>query len=786
MKDCSEVTALLIGALLAGVALGAQTLVNGGFEDVADGKVKGWHACHAYVCATGTVHSGASAIRCESADGKSAAGVMQEIVYAKPDKSPVLFGGWSKADGVAASEYCVYLDIWYEGGGNAWGVTTDWSQPTHDWEYAAEIFYPEKPIQKIQYFVFLRKGAGRVWFDELFLERRQPALGVKTMRAVSDFPITRNGVQATLEFWKRAEWRCRVVGADGRERESFSGSGTRAVVAAEGGPGTMLHVSAKAGNETFEQPYVLPAFSGTRGKSAKKACAVWTADSMRRVTPLTDPTEAETSSPEIVLELARNECESAQVLVTAGDAGPVADVTVELAAFTDADGTRFDGEVTWQRVGYIRRQRPCHPHPCGVSAEENWLPDPLLPPAPFTVRASATQGVWLTARAGKGAKPGVYGGQVVVKAGKMPLRIFPMTLRVRDFNNPQTFGMPTAFCVMDGFTRAQYPDRFEEMKRKTHDLMLSHRLNPDDISRTEPPCIEDLVYAREKGMNRFNILNLVPKPAKPCKWVCYAPLSAYTPAFYEEIKARLTPYVTELRRHGLEKSAYLYGFDERPYAYYPAIGELWRKLKTDFPDIPVMTTAMMYRDMRDGKSYPEQDITDWFCPLTSVYAPALSEKLRARGRQVWWYVCCGPTWPQANFASLEYPVIEGRLLGWLTYRYRADGLLFWHVNLWPDRPPLKTDDTFLDAWQAENSLKMPGDGQLLYPGADGPLPSIRLALVRDGIEDYEWLQLLERKTGRSAAEAATARLIRSMTDFERSPDALRNARAQIADALERR
>ncbi|MDD4019901.1 MAG: hypothetical protein PHV28_18385, partial [Kiritimatiellae bacterium] len=40
----------------------------------------------------------------------------------------------------------------------------------------------------------------------------------------------------------------------------------------------------------------------------------------------------------------------------------------------------------------------------------------------------------------------------------------------------------------------------------------------------------------------------------------------------------------------------------------------------------------MYRDMVDGKSYPEQEITDWFCPLTSVYDFKLSEELRGKGR----------------------------------------------------------------------------------------------------------------------------------------------------------
>ena len=102
-----------------------------------------------------------------------------------------------------------------------------------------------------------------------------------------------------------------------------------------------------------------------------------------------------------------------------------------------------------------------------------------------------------------------------------------MTARVEDFSLPETFGMQTAFSVMDGFTRAQYPDRFREKRRESWDIMLDHRLNPDDISRTTPPEIGDLVHARSRGMNRFNILNIVPPPKDPKrKWVCAAPREA--------------------------------------------------------------------------------------------------------------------------------------------------------------------------------------------------------------------------------------------------------------------
>jgi hypothetical protein len=770
--------------LLTAPALVGQTLVNGGFEDVDGATAKGWHAYGTYAVDAAVARSGARAIRCETAEADKGSGAMQEIVYEHPDRSPVLFGGWSRSDGVSASDYCIYLDVWYEGGGNAWGVTAEWSQPAHDWEYAAQVFYPEKPVKKIQCFVFLRRGKGRVWFDDLSLERRAPSLGVRSVRFASDYPRTQAGVHAAIGLWKSASWRCGFLDAAGKETESFSGKGIQVSVAAEGvGTPVSVRVSATAGAETSEQTYAVPVFRPPRNPVGS-GCAVWTADSMRRVTPLTYPSEAELKRvPQVRLDVARNESESAQILVTASADGPVKDVEVALTPFMNADGEPLDGDAGWMREGYVRRARPFNSHPSAVPVQEEWIPDPLLPPRPFDVRAGATQGIWLTVRAGERAKPGLYRGQAILSTQSAGTRKIPVTVRVLELCNPQTFGFPTAFCVMDGFIRAQYPGRFEEMKRKAHDLMLNHRLNPDDISRTEPPLIDDLLYARKKGMNRFNILNLVPKPKKPGKWVCYAPVSAYTPAFYEELKARLTPYVTELRKHGLQTCAYLYGFDERTHDFYPAIDTLCKKLKADFPDIPVMTTAMMFRDMKDGHSYPCQDTTDWFCPLTSVYEPDLAAKLRAQGRQVWWYVCCGPTYPYANFASLEYPFVEGRLLGWMAYRYRADGLLYWHVNLWPDAPPLKTDDAFLTAWQAENSLRMPGDGQLLYPGEDGPLPSIRLANIRDGIEDYEWLVLLERQKGRAVAEKETGGLIRSMTDFDRTSETLLSVRSRVAEAL---
>ena len=519
---------------------------------------------------------------------------------------------------------------------------------------------------------------------------------------------------------------------------------------------------------------------------APKESVVWTADSMRRITPLTFPDETvRKKAPTACVSLAQRERESFQVQVSTGAEVEWTDGGVTLPVLRNAKGETLKGSVEWRRVGYVSRKRGRYLHPSGEMQMESWLPDPLLPPASFSVRKGTTQGLWFTVFAAPDAKAGTYSGDIVLtERGEMHSTV-RVTVKVEDFALPATFGMMTSFSVMDGFIRSQYPKHFRKMKRESWDIMLDHRLNPDDISRTAPPDIDDLLYARSRGMNLFNILNIVPEPKdKSTKWVCYSPPEATeNPAFYPAFKARIEPYVAKLKKHGLDKMAYLYGFDERESRYYPGIDVLWKKLKTDFPGVPVMTTAMMYRDYTAGNTnLPCLMTTDWYCPLTSVYRTDVSDEMRSLGKKVWWYVACGPTYPYANFASMEYPLIESRLLGWMTHLYRADGLLYWHVNFWSG-PCLDERGTYLPEWNTYSDLHVPGDGVLLYPGKDHILPSMRLAQVRDCVEDYEWLQLAAAKSSTDAVDAVSKTLIRSMTDFTRSPAAIRAARRRLAEII---
>ena len=647
----------------------------------------------------------------------------QVFEYAIPDATPIVFSAESCAEDARAGDYCLWLDIHYVDGSATWG-TGDACQPcrpgTHGWEKTVGVFRPGKPVKKIEFSALFRHGTrGKASFRDLKIERREPVAGEPTKITLSDFPRTRTDAEKNF------------------------------------GPTNI----------------------------AARSFAVWTADSMRKVTPCTYPSAADLAAPrQIRLAMMKNERESAQICITCGSARELAEARLRMSPLKDRQGRVFDGTVKWERVGYVPRISGYAGHPFGAEPWEKWMPDPLLPAAPMRVRAGATQGAWLTVHARSGARSGVYSGTVEVLVGGEVAERVELKVAVADAALPKTFSTYNSFSVMDGFTRLQYPERFREMKRKSWDVMLDHRLSPDDISRFEPPEIEDLLYARERGMNLFNILNIVPKPKDPDTPIVYTTTSKvlFSDWFYPSFRDRIVPYVAELKKHGLDGMAYVYGFDEQPKEYYPAIDLFWRNLRRDVPGIPLMSTSGAYNDM--AKKTANLTATarsgDWFCPLTNHWDPELTDALRKEGKRVWWYTCCGPGYPYMNFVSLEHPLIEARLIAWQTHLYRADGFLFWVVNFWTKPGScLDESDTFLE-WDSSINNRQHGDGVLMYPGKENILPSIRLANVRDGIEDGELLKQVAAGDP-AAADAACRRLITDLKNFHRDPALLRKVRRSL-------
>ena len=666
--------------------------------------------------------------------------------YDQPDMKPLVFSGWCKAENANAVDLCVYLDIWYENGEAVWGRKAMFHQGTHDWEQAQGFFIPTHPVKTIKMHALYRnppkvgKPGGHVEFKDFKLERRE----------------------GKMEKIQTAKYSMRPFS------DEF-----------------VISYDEMKGNKIETTKERIPDNSPVTSPIPNGTFRVWTEDSMKCVSPLTFP--GPDAKSHVAISLAGRERESAQVLISMAADLEWSRAELVLPQLKQKDGTPFKGTVKWERQGYLPREAGASPHPMALPENEMWFPDPLLPAAPMRVRKASTQGAWITVYAEPDAQPGIYVGKISVREQGVEKAKVLMAVKVLPFALPKTFGFRTGFALMDCFLRQMYPEEeFGKRQREAWDMMLDHRLNPDDISRTTPPDIEMLKYARERGMNSFNILNVVPPPKSNKSLVLVAsPKAIFNDEFYSYFIGVVKPYVEKLKKEGLDKYAYIYGFDERTKEFYKGIYEFWQKLKRDVPGIPLMATAKNYHDyIRGHTDIPYLLSGDWYCPVTYVYDAALNEKLRKEGKQVWWYTCCGPYYPYANFASWEYPLIEGRILGWMSHRYRADGFLFWVVNKWYQHYTFKENDTYYPDYRTFNRNGVPGDGIFMFPGEKHILPGIRLAQLRDSVEDYEYLQMAEKKVGVEAADAVTDTLVRSMIDFTRNPHELRVARMKLAELIE--
>jgi len=775
-------------ALVAAPQRGTNLVLNAGFED----GVAAWHGMGGgFVVDTGVAHSGGASMRCAGATLADTHGARQVVPLDPPLLHPLRVSGWARADGAeVGQDFDVYLDLHYEDGTPLWGQIAPFQAGTHDWQYSELVFDVSKPVRTIEVHVLFRQAKGTVWFDDIRVDMAPFELRHERMWAGA---FGGRSMVFAANASLPARWQASVLGPGGVVHES-SGEAMPARVQwrspeadpAVGGPYALrLTAWDLLRGEVIEKSYPLSLDGSAPGRSY----ALWTESSMQRVLPSSLPaTQPPPSSARIAL--AGNEYESFQVVLLPAPGVELRDVAVEVSDLVSADGrSRIPADgIEWQQVGYVQMEKLFH-HAAYADAVPGWWPDPLLPVARVTVPGGFAQPLWFTVFAPAGTPAGEYAGTVAMRPPGQPAAEVPVQATVYGLGLPVRGHLKTAFALMDGYLERLYGKPLKPDLRQAYgDFVLRHRLNPDDISRTAPPAIEDLRHYRDRGLNAFNVLNLVEERGERT-WVCWSPEAVYTPEFKRRLCERLEPALAELRREGLLDRAYIYTFDERGKEFFPIIREYFGMVKERYPEIRTLTTAYVPQDpvaMRDLN-------VDWNCPVSSVYRFQDAERCRAAGLQVWSYICLGPRYPYANWLA-DDPLIEARLIWWQAFHQKLDGFLYWGLNIWDRRhndTPIDPAAGPLLAWSITTGApgteweRLHGDGELLYAGVQGPLGSIRLANIRDGLEDYEYLWLLSQAEGSvETARAACLPVTTSLTQFTREPAVLAAQRDAIARRLE--
>lgn len=477
-----------------------------------------------------------------------------------------------------------------------------------------------------------------------------------------------------------------------------------------------------------------------------------TADSMSLVYPKDKTWVGTGTSPE--LELARGEAEHVQAVVVPYGAA-LSDVALTIDAVRGPDGKPAPASVLAATVAPIGSLYTVPSSAYGRPTYTGWTPDPIRADlASVDIPVGDIQPYLISVESGRDAKPGSYKVTVRVRADGQPDRKLSVAVTVWPITPQDRPELRTAFQFTPWLAWDLYgitdPDERRAMRRKYWDFLAEHKIQPDQIYTTannpanpgpgeiRPQPAADILEIKQRyGLKQFTALYLwagLLDPNKPDTWDTQIDL------WIDQLETAMAEY----EKVGVADQAVVYGFDESTGPMLQAAKYTFSRIKERFPNLPTMTTL---RDDTFGQATGLTEQVDIWVPWIDGYRQDVADAARQRGERIWWYHAISTRYPQPNWFN-GYPPIDTRMLmGAMSHQAGVEGILYYATNRWPraDRgDQLLVDDGILSKWNPATFYGTAGDGSLYYPGADGPMSSLRFENVRDGLEDYNLMQELRR------------------------------------------
>ncbi len=511
-------------------------------------------------------------------------------------------------------------------------------------------------------------------------------------------------------------------------------------------------------------------------QSSSAPFPVWVSPGLIRV----GQTDIPGTTSAIVLSGARGETVDTQVIVQA-PANGLTNVNVSASALAGPSGATIPASsITLYREHYITVMGTAsYGGGSNTPLGSGTYPEPLIPfndpetgsslcgssavlkACKATINAGQNQPYWIDIYVPHGATnspPGNYTGTIFVTADQGTVSI-PVTLTVWNFELP---AQPSEFSLWTLWP----PATGNTITTLAQALMRNKTMSCCDLVANVSSDITNI------GLNRFG-LNLFYLIGIMCDG-SYNNLPSTS-----QINAAAANFPA-----GLPLDFYV--ADELngcPSAYTPL-----KTMGTNAHAVNRSVMTVMTANAPDPNLFNEGDgrsAIDHWVLLDSVQQwPALPF---TGGGDLWSYTSCNTGFGNTPEWMVDYPPINERIqAGFLNWTQGATGILYYRSDGWTAGNAIGSWNN-VDTTACGGGFGRPGDGIFLYP--PGPIastesaPGIRLKAIRDGIQDYEYAQILKNLAQVPFVNSVLQPIAASWSNWSHDPNALEAARLQLGQLL---